>query len=34
MSEMTSLQRAISGLERKEPDRIPLFEFLIDHRVT
>lgn len=34
MSEMTSLQRALSALERREPDRIPLFELLIDHRVT
>ncbi len=33
MSEMTSTERVLAALRREEPDRIPHFEWIIDHRV-
>ena len=33
MSEMTSTERVLAALRREEPDRIPHFEWIIDHHV-
>ena len=33
MSEMTSAERVMRVLRREEPDRIPHFEWIFDHRV-
>jgi uroporphyrinogen decarboxylase len=33
MAEMTSAERVLRVLKRQEPDRIPHFEWIIDHRV-
>lgn len=33
MSELTSAQRVMRVLQRQEPDRIPHFEWIIDHKV-
>lgn len=33
MAEMTSEERVLCVLERKQPDRVPHFEWLVDHRV-
>ena len=33
MSEMTSAERVLRVLRREEPDRIPHFEWIIDHRI-
>ncbi len=30
---MNSLQRVTAALERRQPDRVPLFECVIDERV-
>jgi len=33
MPEMTSEERVLRVLQRKEPDRVPHFEWAVDHRV-
>jgi uroporphyrinogen decarboxylase len=33
MTEMTSEERVLCVLERRQPDRVPHFEWLVDHRV-
>ncbi|MHC4546511.1 MAG: hypothetical protein ACYSYL_18690, partial [Planctomycetota bacterium] len=33
MAELTSAERVMRALRRQEPDRIPHFEWIIDHRV-
>ena len=33
MSELTSAERVMRVLRREEPDRIPHFEWIIDHKV-
>ena len=33
MTEMTSAERLMRVLRREEPDRVPHFEWIIDHRV-
>ena len=34
MEKMTSLERVIAVIQRKEPDRVPHFEFLIDDAIV
>jgi uroporphyrinogen decarboxylase len=34
MAKLTSLERVLAVIQRKEPDRVPHFEFLIDDAVT
>ena len=33
MVEMTSEERVLRVLQRQEPDRVPHFEWVVDHRV-